>query len=398
MTIESSRRDVGVAPTAPAFWNNPSVRALFYQIVLVGGVIAVGAYLVHNTLENLARQGIATGFGFLNREAAFEIGESLIDYAPSDTYGRALLVGLLNTLCVSGLGVVLATILGTIMGIARLSTNWLIHKLAAGYVETIRNVPLLLQLIVWWDILRVSAPGPREAWQVLPDVFVSNRGVVFPVPVYHSLYPWMGLALIIAIVASVYLKRWAYARQMATGKQFPILKTMAALIIGLPLIVFVIGGLPFELDKPALRGFNFSGGHIVSPEFVALLIGLVVYTGAFIAEIVRAGILAVSWGQSEAASALGLRRGLALRLVVLPQALRVIVPPMTSQYLNLTKNSSLAVAIGFPDVTSIGNTTMNQTGQAIEGIATIMVVYLSISLLISMFMNWYNRSVRLVER
>jgi general L-amino acid transport system permease protein len=398
MTTESSRRDVGVAPTAPAFWNNPSVRALFYQIVLVGGVVALGAYLVHNTLENLARQGIATGFGFLNREAAFEIGESLIEYSPSDTYGRALLVGLLNTLCVSALGVVLATILGTIMGIARLSTNWLIHKLAAGYVETIRNVPLLLQLIVWWDILRVSAPGPREAWQVLPDVFVSNRGVVFPVPVYHPLYPWMGLALIIAIVASVYLKRWAYARQMATGQQFPILKTMAALIIGLPLIVFVIGGLPFELDKPALSGFNFSGGHIVSPEFVALLIGLVVYTGAFIAEIVRAGILAVSWGQSEAASALGLRRGLALRLVVLPQALRVIVPPMTSQYLNLTKNSSLAVAIGFPDVTSIGNTTMNQTGQAIEGIATIMVVYLSISLLISMFMNWYNRSVRLVER
>ena len=398
MTIESSRRDVGVAPTAPAFWNNPSVRALFYQIVLVGGVVALGAYLVHNTLENLARQGIATGFGFLNREAAFEIGESLIEYSPSDSYGRALLVGLLNTLCVSALGVVLATILGTIMGIARLSTNWLIHKLAALYVETIRNVPLLLQLIVWWDILRVSAPGPREAWQVLPDVFVSNRGVVFPVPVYDPLYPWLGLALIIAIIASVYLKRWAHDRQMATGEQFPILKTMAALIIGLPLIVFVIGGLPFELDKPALRGFNFSGGHIVSPEFVALLIGLVVYTGAFIAEIVRAGILAVSWGQSEAASALGLRRGLALRLVVLPQALRVIVPPMTSQYLNLTKNSSLAVAIGFPDVTSIGNTTMNQTGQAIEGIATIMVVYLSISLLISMFMNWYNRSVRLVER
>jgi general L-amino acid transport system permease protein len=398
MTIESSRREVGIAPTAPPFWNNPSIRALFYQIVLVAGVIAVGAYLVHNTLENLARQGIATGFGFLHREAAFEIGESLIEYSPADTYGRALLVGLLNTLCVAGIGVVLATILGTIMGIARLSTNWLIHKLAAFYVETVRNVPLLLQLIVWWDILRVSAPGPREAWQVLPDVFVSNRGVVFPVPVYHSLYSWIGLALVIAIVARIYLKRWAHARQMATGEQFPILKTSAALIIGLPLIVFLVGGMPFELDKPELRGFNFSGGHIVSPEFVALLIGLVVYTGAFIAEIVRAGILAVSWGQSEAAGALGLRRGLALRLVVLPQALRVIVPPMTSQYLNLTKNSSLAVAIGFPDVTSIGNTTMNQTGQAIEGIALIMVVYLTISLLISMFMNWYNRSVRLVER
>ena len=398
MTIESSRRDIGIAPTAPAFWNNPSIRALFYQLVLVGGVIAVGAYLVHNTLENLARQGIATGFGFLHREAAFEIGESLIEYSPADTYGRALLVGLLNTLCVAGIGVVLATVLGTIMGIARLSTNWLISKLASFYVETVRNIPVLLQLIVWWDILRVSAPGPREAWQVLPDVFVSNRGVVFPLPVYHPLYAWIGLALVIAIAASIYVKRWAHARQMATGEQFPVLRTSAALIIGLPLLVFVIGGMPFELDKPELRGFNFAGGHVVSPEFVALLVGLVVYTGAFIAEIVRAGILAVSWGQSEAASALGLRRGLALRLVVLPQALRVIVPPMTSQYLNLTKNSSLAVAIGFPDVTSIGNTTMNQTGQAIEGIAAIMVVYLTISLLISMFMNWYNRFVRLVER
>jgi len=398
MTIESSRRDIGIAPTAPAFWNNPSIRALFYQLVLVGGVIAVGAYLVHNTLENLARQGIATGFGFLHREAAFEIGESLIEYSPADTYGRALLVGLLNTLCVAGIGVVLATVLGTIMGIARLSTNWLIHKLAAFYVETVRNVPLLLQLIVWWDILRVSAPGPREAWQPLPDVFVSNRGVIFPTPVYHPLYLWMAGALVIAIVAGVFVARWAHARQMATGEQFATLTVNAALIIGLPLVVFVIGGMPFELDKPELRGFNFVGGHVISPEFVALLVGLTVYTAAFIAEIVRAGIIAVSWGQSEAAMALGLRRGLVLRLVVLPQALRVIVPPMTSQYLNLTKNSSLAVAIGFPDLQSIANTTMNQTGQAIEGIALSMAVYLSISLLISLFMNWYNQFVRLVER
>jgi general L-amino acid transport system permease protein len=398
MAFESSRRDIGVAPTQPAFWNNPAVRSIAYQILLVGGVIAVGAYLIHNTLVNLQRQGIATGFGFLNREAAFEIGESLIAYSPADTYGRALLVGLLNTLEVAVIGVILATVLGTILGIARLSSNWLIRKFASAYVETIRNIPVLLQLIVWWDVLRVSAPGPREAWQPLPDVFVSNRGVIFPVPVYSPLYLWMAGALVVAIVAAVALGRWSHARQMATGKQFPIIKANAALVIGLPLLVFIIGGTPFELDKPALRGFNFSGGHVVSPEFVALLIGLVIYTGAFIAEIVRAGILSVSWGQSEAASALGLRRGLAMRLVVLPQALRVIVPPMTSQYLNLTKNSSLAVAIGFPDLTSISNTAMNQTGQAIEGIALAMLVYLSISLLISMFMNWYNRYVRLVER
>jgi general L-amino acid transport system permease protein len=398
MAFESSRRDIGIVPTAPAFWNNPTVRSVVYQVLLVGGVIAVGAYLIHNTLVNLERQGIATGFGFLSREAAFEIGESLIAYSPADTYGRALIVGLLNTLCVAGIGIVLATILGTLIGIARLSTNWLISKLASFYVETVRNIPVLLQLIVWWDILRVSAPGPREAWQPLPDVFISNRGVIYPVPIHNPVHLWMGLALLLGIVASVFVTRWARARQTATGEQFPVLKVNAALIIGLPLLVFVIGGMPLELDKPELRGFNFSGGHVVSPEFVALLVGLTVYTAAFISEIVRAGILAVSWGQTEAAMALGLRRGLALRLVVLPQALRVIVPPMTSQYLNLTKNSSLAVAIGFPDLQSIANTTMNQTGQAIEGIALSMAVYLTISLLISLFMNWYNRFVTLVER
>src|SRR5437667_7266606 len=372
MAFESSRRDVGIVPTAPAFWNNPTVRSILYQVLLVGGVIAVGVYLVHNTLVNLDRQGIATGFGFLSREAAFEIGESLIAYSPADTYGRALIVGLLNTLCVAGIGIVLATILGTVIGIARLSSNWLISKLASFYVETVRNIPVLLQLIVWWDILRVSAPGPREAWQPVPDVFISNRGVIYPVPIYDPVHLWVGAAFLLGVVASVFVTRWARARQMATGKQFPVLKVNAALIIGLPLLVFVIGGMPLELDKPELRGFNFSGGHVVSPEFVALLVGLTVYTAAFISEIVRAGILAVSWGQTEAAMALGLRRGLALRLVVLPPALRVIVPPMTSQYLNLTKNSSLAVAIGFPDLQSIANTTMNQTGQAIEGIALSM--------------------------
>src|SRR5712692_6458376 len=222
MALESSRRDVGLQPTAPAFWNNPGVRAVAYQVALVGGVVAFGAYLIHNTLVNLDRQGIATGFGFLNREAAFEIGESLIAYSPASTYGRALLVGLLNTLCVAGVGVVLATILGTMLGIARLSSNWLISKLASVYVETVRNIPVLLQLIVWWDILRVSAPGPREAWQPLPDIFISNRGVIFPVPVYTPLYLWMALALALGIVASVVVTRWARARQMATGAQFPV--------------------------------------------------------------------------------------------------------------------------------------------------------------------------------
>jgi general L-amino acid transport system permease protein len=398
MAYESTSRNVGVKPTAPAFWNNPSVRSLIYQVLLVGGIVAVGAYLVHNTLANLERQGIATGFGFLNREAAFEIGETPIEYSPASSYGRALLVGLLNTIIVAGIGIVLATIWGTFVGIARLSSNYLIRKAASIYVETIRNIPLLLQLFVWYDLFRISAPGPRQAWNPLPDVFISNRGLIFPVPVYTQVHLWMLGAFILGIVLTIVLARWARQRQMATGEQFPTFKAGIGLMIGLPVLAFLIGGMPTEVNVPVLRGFNFAGGKVVSPEFVALLVGLVAYTSAFIAEIVRSGILAVSWGQSEAAMALGLRRGLALRLVVLPQALRIIVPPMTSQYLNLTKNSSLAVGIGFPDLVSIANTTINQTGQAVEGIALIMGVYLSVSLLISLLMNWYNRFVRLVER
>ncbi len=398
MTVDSPHRSHSAAPSAPSLINNPTVRSIFYQVLLIGGVILFGAYIIHNTLDNLARQGIATGFDFLNREAAFEIGETPISYSPASTYARAFLVGILNTFIVAGVGIVLATILGTLIGIARLSQNWLIRKLASAYVETVRNIPPLLQLIVWWDLLRISAPGPREAWHPLPGVFISNRGVIFPTPVAAPVHAWMAIAFLVGIVASFLLARWAKARQMATGEQFPVLRAAIGLIIGLPLIVFLIGGAPLDLDWPELKGFNFSGGHVVSPEFVALLVGLTVYTAGFIAEIVRSGILAVNWGQTEAGSALGLRRGLVLRLIVLPQALRIIVPPMTSQYLNLTKNSSLAVAIGYPDLTSIGNTTINQTGQAIEGIAMIMAVYLTISLAISLIMNWYNAYVRLVER
>src|SRR6266478_5024259 len=331
--------DIIRRPARPSPWRNPAIRGIFYQVLFVAVIAALGAFLIHNTVVNLRRQNIASGFGFLDHEAAFGIGESLIAYSPADTYGRAFLVGLLNTLCVAGLGVVLATVLGTVMGLARLSTNWLIRKLAQVYVETFRNIPLLLQLFFWWGLLREGAPAPRQAWQPLPDVFVSNRGIVFLVP-----------------------------------------------------------GGPVDLDRPELKGFNFTGGHAVSPEFAALLLGLVVYTGTFIAEIVRAGILAVSHGQSEAAMALGLKPGQRMRLIVLPQALRVIIPPMTSQYLSLTKSSVLAVAIGYPDLFSVAGTTINQTGQAVEGIAMIMAVYLTISLIISLLMNLYNRSVALVER
>ena len=385
-------------PTRPAPWRDPQVRAIVVQVLFVAAVIAVGWFLVHNTLVNLRRQNIATGFDFMHREAAFGIGESLIDYSPADTYFRAFLVGLTNTLYVSALGIVLATILGTVMGLARLSGNWLVAKLAQIYVETFRNIPLALQLLFWWGLLREAAPAPRQAWQVLPDVFVSNRGIVFPVPVADPVFPLMALAGLIGIAATWALFRWARVRQARTGEQFPTGWVGLALILGLPVAVFFIAGAPLRLDVPALRGFNFSGGSGVSPEFAALLLGLVIYTASFIAEIVRAGVLAVNWGQSEAAMALGLTQGQRMRLVVLPQALRVIVPPMTSEYLSLTKNSSLAVIIGFPDLVSVANTTMNQTGQAVEGIALIMAVYLAISLLISLFMNLYNRAVALVER
>ncbi len=395
-----TRREVSGAlkPKRPPPWHDPAIRGVALQVLFVAAVAAVAAFLVHNTLANLERQSIATGFGFLGREAAFGIGESLIAYSPADSYARAFLVGLTNTLYVAALGIVLATILGTVVGLARLSSNWLIRKLAQIYVETFRNIPLALQLFFWWGVLRASAPAPHQAWQPLPDVFVSNRGVVFPMPYQDPVHPWMLAALLVGILAAWALSRWARHRQARSGQQFPSGWVGLALVLGLPLAVFLAAGAPLRLEVPALHGFNFSGGIAFSPEFAALLIGLVIYTGSFIAEIVRAGILAVSWGQSEAAMALGLTPWHRMRLIVLPQALRVIVPPMTSQYLSLTNLISLAVIIGFPDLVSVANTTINQTGQAVEGITMIMAVYLAISLAISLVMNLYNRAVALVER
>ncbi len=378
--------------------NNPDVRAVLYQILVVGVVGFVVWYLISNTMANLETRKIATGFGFLGREAGLPIGEHLIEYSPADTYARALFVGLLNTLRVAILGIILATILGTIIGIARLSRNWLVAQSARVYVEVMRNLPLLLQLLFWWTLFRDMFPGPRDALSPLSGIFLSNRGIKIPSLVWEQAHTITLIAVVIGIVATYALNRWAKQRQALTGKQFPMLRAAAGLIVGLPLLVFLAFGAPITLERPVLRGFNFVGGATLTPEFAALLIGLVTYTAAFIAEIVRSGILAVSHGQTEAALAVGLKRGLVLRLVVLPQALRVIVPPTTSQYLNITKNSSLAVAIGYPDIVSVANTTLNQTGQAIEGIAIIMAVYLTISLSISLFMNWYNKHIALVER
>ncbi len=396
-TIET-RTGAVARPSGGSLLSDPRFRSILYQVLVVGGVVLLGWYLVNNTLSNLARQNIATGFGFLNRESSFAIGESMIAYSAADTYGRAVVVGILNTIKVSLIGIVLATILGTIIGIARLSSNWLVRKLSLAYVEAIRNVPLLLQLFLWYAVITEGLPGPRQALQPVEGVFLSNRGFKIPVPVENPIWDWVLVAIPVGIFLAWLFKRWADRKQAATGKRPPVLWVSLGLILGLPFLVWLSGGAPTGMDVPVMQGFNFRGGATMTPEFAALLIGLVVYTAAFIAEIVRSGIQAVSWGQTEAAYALGLHRGLTLRLVVLPQALRVIVPPMTSQFLNLTKNSSLAVAIGYPDLVSVLNTTINQTGQAIEGVAMIMAAYLTISLGISIFMNWYNKRIALVER
>ena len=395
----------GVAERASAdrssdsrIWNNPTVRGVFWQIVLIVAVVGSVLYLANNAIANLERQHIASGFGFLHREAGFDISEKLVPYDPSDTYRDAFVVGLLNTFEVAGLGVVLATVLGTLVGISRLSKNWLLSRLAQVYVELWRNIPLLLQLFFWYAILHVTAPGPRDAWHPLPGVFLSNRGLMFPMPVPDPSHKYIWGAFFIGIIATVVLDWWGRRRQEATGQPFPIMGAGAALIIGLPLIVFLVTGVHLHLDLPSLQGFNFAGGASFSPELTALLVGLVIYTASYIAEIVRSGILAVSHGQTEAAGALGLRSGLILRLIVLPQALRIIIPPMTSQYLNLTKNSTLAVAIGFPDLVFVANTQMNQTGQAVEGISIIMATYLAISLSISLLMNIYNARIALKGR
>lgn len=373
------------------------LRGIVYQVLVVAGVLALGWYLVQNTLANLAARGIATGFGFLGQEAGFDIGEGLVAYSSADSYLRALVVGVFNTLKVAVLGIILASVVGLVVGISRLSRNWLVARMATLYVEGVRNVPLLLQLFVWYGLV-TSLPVPRQAIDVGLGIFLSNRGLKMPVPEWHSSYAAAVVMLVIAVLGMIFLRRWAINRLYRTGRPFPWVVTGLAGVIGLPLLTFGLFGMPLVWSVPELHGFNFQGGVDLSPEFAALLAGLTIYTASFIAEIVRSGILAVPHGQTEAALSLGLSRAKTLRLVVLPQALRVIVPPLTSQYLNLLKNSSLAVAIGYPDLVSVANTTINQTGQAVEGVAVTMGVFLVISLALSLLMNWYNTKVALVSR
>jgi general L-amino acid transport system permease protein len=386
-------------PVKLPFWNNPQVRAILFQTIALVATVAFGFYIFENTQDNLRRLGIASGFGFLSSPSGFDIVQSLIPYSATSSYGRVFWVALLNTLLVSALGIVLATLLGFIIGIARLSRNWLISRLALVYIETFRNIPLLLQIFFWYFAVLRAMPSPRQSLSLGDAVFLNIRGLYLPAPRFQPGFGWVLLAFGIAAVLAWLLARWARHRQMATGQQFPTLSVSLALLLGLPLLTFGLAGSPLVWQVPELRGFNFQGGWVVIPEMASLLLALSIYTAAFIAEIVRAGIQAVSHGQTEASFSLGFNPGLTLRLIILPQALRVIIPPLTNQYLNLTKNSSLAAAIGYPDmVSAFAGTVLNQTGQAIECIAITMAVYLTISLLISLLMNWYNRRVALVER
>ena len=390
---------VVTTPPKPPLIYNPKVRGIAYQAVLCIIIALLAWAAVNNAAENLARAKIASGFGFWENTAGFDISQTLIDYTTTSTYGRAFWVGLLNTLLVAALGIVFATIVGFIIGIGRLSKNWLVAKICGGYVEIVRNIPLLLQLLFWYNAVLKALPGIRESLAIPGGGFLNNRGLFLPQPVFQPGARWMLIAFVVGVVAAFVYRTWAHRRQMQTGQQAPVLWVTLALVIALPVIVFAASGSPVQFNFPEAGRFNIRGGIEILPEFMALLFGLVIYTGAFIAEVVRAGIMSVAKGQTEAAYSLGLRSGPTLRLVVVPQAMRVIVPPLTNQYLNLTKNSSLAVAIGYPDLVQIfAGTVLNQTGQAVEVIAITMAVYLAISLVTSGLMNLYNRRIALVER
>ncbi|MGE6106601.1 amino acid ABC transporter permease [Aeromonas sobria] len=381
------------------WWYDAKVRALIFQCLAVAAVLGFLFYIISNALANLEARGITTGFGFLGNTAGFGILQSLIPYDETHTFGRTFLVGLLNTLLISALGIILATLLGFVLGVARLSNNWLVSRIATVYIETFRNIPLLLQIFFWYFSVLRTLPSPRDSVSLGELAFLNVRGFYLPKPLFEEGFGYVLWALLLALLLSWGVRSWAHRRQELTGKAFPVWLSSLALILLLPLVTFWLAGSPIGWSLPTLQGFNFRGGLTVLPELVALLLALTIYTAAFIAEIVRSGILAISHGQTEAASALGLSTSRTLQLVVIPQAMRVIIPPLTSQYLNLTKNSSLATAIGYPDLVSVFmGTTLNQTGQAIEVIAMTMGVYLVISIGTSILMNIYNRKMALVER
>ncbi|QLG95090.1 amino acid ABC transporter permease [Pseudomonas yamanorum] len=387
------------APKQKLSFSDPKVRAWLFQIITLVAVVSLGWYLFNNTQTNLQHRGITSGFDFLERSAGFGIAQHLIDYTESDSYARVFVIGLLNTLLVTVIGVVLATILGFIIGVARLSPNWIISKLATVYVEVFRNIPPLLQILFWYFAVFLTMPGPRAAHNLGDTFFVSSRGLNMPAAIAADGFWPFWISVVVAAGAIVLMTRWANKRFEATGVPFHKFWAGLALLLVIPALTTLVFGAPVHWEMPELKGFNFVGGWVLIPELLALTLALTVYTAAFIAEIVRSGIKSVSHGQTEAARSLGLRPGPTLRKVIIPQALRVIIPPLTSQYLNLAKNSSLAAGIGYPEMVSLfAGTVLNQTGQAIEVIAITMSVYLAISISISLLMNWYNKRIALIER
>lgn len=391
--LRSSSRERG------PLWRDPTFRALLVQGILLLALGAFIAMVVSNTLANLEARGITTGFGFLQDRAGFSIPQTLIAYSGDSTYARTFVVGLLNTLLVSAMGIVAATLIGFAVGIARLSPNWLLARLATAYVEIFRNIPLLVQILFWYFAVLQALPSPRDSHSLFEAIFLNVRGVVLPAPEAlpgFAATPW---ALLVAVIATAVLVRYARRRQARTGQALPVFRLGALLLIGLPALTFIATGMPLEWSIPSLAGFNFQGGVTILPELMALWLALSIYTASFIAEIVRSGIQSVPQGQVEAARALSLPGGIVLRKVVIPQAMRVIVPQLTSQHLNLIKNSSLATAIGYPDLVAVfSGTALNQTGQAIEIVAMTMAVYLLINLLVSALMNLYNARTLLKER
>ncbi|MER0394968.1 amino acid ABC transporter permease [Vibrio vulnificus] len=378
---------------------NPTFRSVVFQVIAILALVFFFYTIVNNALTNLNARGIATGFDFLSQEAGFGIGLTLIEYDETFSYGRTFVIGLLNTALVSFLGIILATVLGFVIGIARLSSNWLVSRFAAIYIEIFRNIPLLLQIFFWYFAVLQALPSPRQSISLGEAIFLNVRGLFFPKPIFEAGSAFIFAALFAGIIATIFIGVWARNKQKLTGQQTPMGRIALALIVGLPALVYFVSGMPVSAEYPALKGFNYQGGISIIPELAALLVALSIYTAAFIAEIVRSGINAVSHGQTEAAMSLGLPRSRTLKLIIIPQALRIIIPPLTSQYLNLTKNSSLAMAIGYPDLVSVfAGTTLNQTGQAIEIIAMTMGVYLTLSLVTSALMNIYNKKVALVER
>lgn len=380
-------------------WNDPKARAFLIQLAVVAALLILGWGIVQNTISNLSRMNQGFGFSFLGRSSGFDIVQTLVSYSSSASYGRALFVGFLNTALIAILCIVASTILGFVVGIMRLSKNRLAARVATVYIEFFRNVPLLLQIFVWYSLVVLQVlPAPRNAYGVADLFYLSNRGLMLPRPIFGEGASYGLIGLILAAVAILVLRRWALGRQDETGRPFPVFWTSMAALVVLPLIGLLVAGFPVTFEFPTKTAFNFSGGLVVMPELIALFLALSIYQATYIAEAVRAGIKAVKQGQTEAAEALGLSRHHTLSRVVVPQAMRVIIPPLATIYMGVIKNSSLAVAIGYPDLVAVGGTVLNQTGKAVEVVSIWMLVYLSMSLVTSAFMNWFNARVKLVER